>query len=79
MSKRTTARHDEYCEWCGYPFDAGDNVFVANDDDCRKYCSRTCLTHDAKQVDAWWCEPTNGPDHVTDADLLCPEPAGGAA
>lgn len=41
--KRTKARRDEDCEYCGYPFDEGDFVIVPYVDDYPVYCSRDCL------------------------------------
>jgi hypothetical protein len=40
-TQRTKAHDGEDCEYCGYPFDAGDSVIALNDD-C-VYCSRHCL------------------------------------
>lgn len=80
-TKRSKAYEGEDCEYCGYPFDEGDDVIVI--DDHYVYCSRACLlSHEGIRTDqstgCSWAEPTDSPDPVADADLLCPEPIGGA-
>ena len=39
--KTTKATRDEFCEWCGYSFDAGDDRHT-DDTESYVYCSRNC-------------------------------------
>lgn len=39
---RGRAVNDLDCAWCGYPFDAGDSVWLASWDALEVFCSKDC-------------------------------------
>ena len=41
--EKDSAQDGEFCLWCGYPFDTGDEIFV--DEYQHVYCSVYCAQH----------------------------------